>query len=486
MHPFVHGLPNICGNDAAVADAAARTDPVYGRDPHRLDGVRAGYALALHMHQPTIPAGGRHLSSAGLINNLQFLYEHPEVPDSHNAGGFENCYNRIADLVRELAGAGKHPRIMLDYSGNLLWGLAQMGKWYVIDNLRDVTNNPRTSRCVEWLGTMWSHAVVPSTPVPDVRLHIRAWQHHFASLFGLHALSRVKGFSPPEMHLPNHPDAAFEYVRALRDCGYRYLLVQEHSVETPEGDGIRSKGLEHLPCRLVCRNSSGETASITALIKTQGSDTKLVAQVQPLHEARTLQRREVAGKSIPPLVTQIGDGENGGVMMNEFPNGYRQAIHTQNHEVHAFNGLEYLEAVEAAGLSEDDFPAIQPINQAKLFETFDGGGPAKLAEAIAALRKNDPRFSVDGGSWTNDRSWVSGYEGVLDPMNKLSAHFHNTLDGRTDVDRNGHAYRNALLHLLLAETSCFRYWGGNHIFVEYAKELCRRGNAILDHDFPKR
>ena len=35
----------------------------------------------------------------------------------------------------------------------------------------------------------------------------------------------------------------------------------------------------------------------------------------------------MGGISIPPLVTQIGDGENGGVMMNEFPSGYRQAIH---------------------------------------------------------------------------------------------------------------------------------------------------------------
>ena len=27
----------------------------------------------------------------------------------------------------------------------------------------------------------------------------------------------------------------------------------------------------------------------------------------------------LAGTSVPPLVTQIADGENGGVMMNEFP-----------------------------------------------------------------------------------------------------------------------------------------------------------------------
>ena len=85
------------------------------------------------------------------------------------------------------------------------------------------------------------------------------------------------------MHLPNHPDTLFEFVKALKECGYRWLMVQEHSVETLSGQPIQSK---HLPHRLVVRNSSGETLSITALIKTQGSDTKLVGQMQPYYEAK--------------------------------------------------------------------------------------------------------------------------------------------------------------------------------------------------------
>ena len=66
-------------------------------------------------------------------------------------------------------------------------------------------------------------------------------------------------------------------------------------------------------------------------------------------------------------------------------------------------------------------------------------------------------------------------------MNQLSARFHQVLDDRT-VDRNSHAYRNALFHLLMAETSCFRYWGQG-IWTEYGRELCRRGSDILAHDF---
>ena len=106
-----------------------------------------------------------------------------------------------------------------------------MGLHDVIDSLKTITLDPAYRRCVEWLGTVWGHAVAPSTPVQDFRLHVRAWQHHFAAIFGLEALSRVRGFSPPEMALPNHPDVSYEFVRTLKECGYRWVLVQEHSVE---------------------------------------------------------------------------------------------------------------------------------------------------------------------------------------------------------------------------------------------------------------
>jgi hypothetical protein len=120
---------------------------------------------------------------------------------------------------------------MLDYSGCLLFGLRQMGRGDVLDKLRTVVDDERYWPYVEWLGTTWGHAIVPSTPIPDVELQIRAWQHHFGALFGWEALSRVRGFSPPEMHLPNHPDVCFHFVKTLRACGYRWLVVQEHSVE---------------------------------------------------------------------------------------------------------------------------------------------------------------------------------------------------------------------------------------------------------------
>jgi len=239
----------------------------------------------------------------------------------------------------------------------------------------------------------------------------------------------------------------------------------------------------YLPRRLVARNSRGEEASIIALIKTQGSDTKLVAQMQPLSEARGMQPRELAGRRVPPLVAQIADGENGGVMMNEFPNNYKPVWHGLGTEgVVGINGTEYLELLAAAGVTEKDFATIQPLHQHTLWQRIgDRPTPEGVAKAIEEAKRSDHRFNMEGGSWTNNLSWVRGYENVLDPMNKLSVAFHEKLGSRA-VDKRGHAYRNVLFHHLVAQTSCYRYWGQGR-WTEYAREICRRGSEILNRDF---
>lgn len=484
---IIDGLPNISGWEDQVLSVAGQKGPVFLSVTNvNLAQISSAFSIALHMHQPIIPAG----SQGELISNLRYMFEHPGQGDNHDAGPFANCYKRMGDIIPELVSQGSNARVMLDYSGALLWGVRQMGRADILDNLKRITCDPQYYRHVEWLGTMWGHAVVPSTPIPDIKLHILAWQHHFAAIFGWDALARVKGFSPPEMHLPNHPDTLYEYVKALRECGYRWLLVQEHSVETPEGRGL---GNRHLPHRLVARNSRGETLSITALIKTQGSDTKLVAQMQPYYEAKTLSRQTLGKVSIPPLVTQIGDGENGGVMMNEFPPAFFQAWHQIRDQggtgVIGLNGTEYLELIEAAGCSPEDFPACQPIGQHRIWEKLPSGSrdPKAVERAIQEVRQADSNFHMEGSSWTNDRSWVRGYENVLTPMNQLSALFHEKVDplmkqpSGEPLTRQ-QRYRNALLHNLLLESSDFRYWGQG-AWTDYAREIFRRGQDILRCDF---
>ncbi|MEA5594404.1 glycosyl hydrolase family 57 [Rivularia sp. UHCC 0363] len=473
----IDGLPNISGSEKQVLEVVNQNSPVFLPTTNlRLEDITATFAVALHMHQPTIPAG----ANGEYISHLQYMFEHQGEGDNHNAAPFANCYSRMGDIIPELVSQGCNPRVMLDYSGNLLWGFQQMGRRDIIDNLKRITCDSTYQPYVEWLGTMWGHAVVPSTPIPDIKLHIQAWQHYFAAIFGWDALARVKGFSPPEMHLPNHPDTLYEYVKALKECGYKWLMVQEHSVQTLNGEALKNK---HIPHKLVARNSQGETVSITALIKTQGSDTKLVAQMQPYYEAKSLSSQ--GNGSFPPIVTQIGDGENGGVMMNEFPPGYKQAWHDMKQNgggtkgVVGVNGTEYLELIENAGAKPEDYPACQPVGQYLIWERVSDS--QNVEQVIEQLKQENPNFHMDGASWTNNISWVKGYENVLNPMNQLSVLFHQRFDSLLQADESTTQqteYRKALLDNFLLQTSCFRYWGQG-TWTDYAREIYQRGERLL-------
>jgi hypothetical protein len=207
-----------------------------------------------------------------------------------------------------------------------------------------------------------------------------------------------------------------------------------------------------------------------------------VAQMQPYYEAKSLSRWQLAGKSVPPLVTQIADGENGGVMMNEFPSKYFAVMREcAGSQTPVINASDYLDRLFASGVSEDDLPIVQPVFQHRIWQRMQAGdGPERLAAVIEALHRDDGRFHMEGGSWTNDISWVRGYDELLIPMDRASAMFHERVLAR-DIPTNAPGYRNALFHLLTSETSCYRYWGPGE-WTGYGAELARRTTEIIAHD----
>lgn len=477
-HSLTDDSPDICSPEEKIIPSSKCGSYEYVKcSDIDFDRINSSFGIALHMHQPTIPASCDDVRKARLISNLQYMLEHPNIGDNHNAAVFFWCYSRMADFIEELVSQKRHPRIMLDYSGNLLWGLAQIDNGSALEKLILLTNSGKYHRNVEWLGTMWSHAVATSTPVPDIKLHMLAWRSHFASIFGHEALERVRGFSPPEMHLPIHPDVCFEYVRALKECGYTWLMAQEHTIENLDGTGIKRP---HFPHRLVAENSLGDKEEITVLIKTQGSDTKLVAQMQPYYEAKSRGREDFHGRKLPPYVLQIGDGENGGVMMNEFPSAYKIAFGEIGIAgTVAMNGSEYLAFIKKSGIDEKRFTPVQPISQHRIWNEVTASGPGACDEAIRKIHEKDLSFNLDKGSWTNDRNWVKGYENVLDPIKALSVAFHKKFD-KKGADKTSPEYKKALLYLLLSQSSDFRYWGQG-IWTDYAREICRRGMESLSH-----
>ena len=372
----IDGLPNISGSESRVeaAIAAGRRQPVFHTQRSRFDGVASAFAVALHMHQPLIPAGGPELRTARVISNLQYMLEHQGVGDNHNAPVFLRCYQRMGEIVPRLADEGRQPRVMLEYSGTLLHGLRQIGASEVIDALRRITCDPRYSGAVEWLGCSWGHAVAPpprsrttacmSGPGNTTSRRCSDWPRW--AVCGVSRRRRWRCRTIPTWRTRS--------LRTLLDCGYEWVLVQEHTVERLDGGGVDRP---HVPHRLVCTSSTGETASIVAVVKTQGSDTKLVGQMQPYYEAKGLSRQDLAGHSVPPLVTQIADGENGEVMMNEFPAKYEEVVREcSGTATSMMNVTEYLEQLHGTGVDVEDLPVIQPLLQHRIWERMSPGtGP---------------------------------------------------------------------------------------------------------------
>ena len=152
---YLDGLPNISGVEQLCAEAIqAKTGKTIYLQDSGIDfgSIRSTCAIALHMHQPLIPAGGSYLRTAEIISNLKYMMDNQQIGDNHNAPVFLWCYKRMGELIPQLMNEGKQPRVMLEYSGTLLHGLRKMGAHDVFDSLKTITLNPNYRHAVEWLG----------------------------------------------------------------------------------------------------------------------------------------------------------------------------------------------------------------------------------------------------------------------------------------------------------------------------------------------
>src|SRR5262249_49494166 len=147
---MVNGLPNLCGAEARVEEVTRSRQPVFLPETNlHLDRLRAVFAIALHMQQPLIPAGGPDLRHAHITSKPDHMMRNPGTGDNHNSTVFADCYGRMGYIIPELVQAGRNPRVMLDYSGELLYGLRKMGRGDVLDRLRRITCDPHLRRYVE-------------------------------------------------------------------------------------------------------------------------------------------------------------------------------------------------------------------------------------------------------------------------------------------------------------------------------------------------
>ena len=158
MYPSIseetNSLPNLSGSEELIHKVVEEnaSASVYRGESHIDFGkINSAFAIALHMHQPLIPAGGGSVRTAAIISNLKYMEDNQGIGDNYNAGAFRWCYKRMGEFIPQLISEGKEPRVMLEYSGTLLFGLRQMGANDVVDSLKNITMNSSFRRAVEWL-----------------------------------------------------------------------------------------------------------------------------------------------------------------------------------------------------------------------------------------------------------------------------------------------------------------------------------------------
>src|SRR5262245_36977401 len=116
---YVDGWPNLSGSEMLIEKAIHNRGAQVFLPDSRIDfnGINSAFAIALHMHQPLIPAGGQQLTTAEMISNLKHMMDNPGIGDNHNASVFHWCYKRMGEFIPQLVEEGKQPRVMLEYTG---------------------------------------------------------------------------------------------------------------------------------------------------------------------------------------------------------------------------------------------------------------------------------------------------------------------------------------------------------------------------------
>ena len=316
----IDGVPNVSGAEGPVAEAmrASEWPPLsglhHGGDP--LAGIGSACAIALHMHQPLIPAGGERPRTAAIISNLQYMMENPGIGDNHNASVFHWCYKRMGEFIPQLVDEGKQPRVMLEYSGTLLHGLRQMGADDVFDNL----SASRATRAIAARG-------MAGLPVGTRGRAVDAGAGLPRCMCCLAA--------PFRGHLRPGGDGPRAWVLAVGDgaaqpAGHR-LRVRAHAQGLRLPVGARAGAHGRAPGRAGPASTSTSRTALSAAMprgerpasspssRRRAATPSWWRRCSPITRPKDSSRWELAGKQVPPLVTQIADGENGGVMMNEFP-----------------------------------------------------------------------------------------------------------------------------------------------------------------------
>jgi hypothetical protein len=376
----------------------------------------------------------------------------PDTKVQWNAKLITRAYKNPANYVRMLKKQKKKAKIMLDFSGVLLESLKEMKKDLkkikvegerigdIINLYKEVLDKYPNS--IEFAGTAYSHCYFPATPKEDWKYQIEEWRNVFGKIFGKRKLKKVKGFWLPEMGIPGDDDLA-TLIKILKDFGYEWIILP---IEAAEGEKEMS------PEQRIITTSqphliSVKNESIVAVFRVRYDfiDQQAGCSLEELY-AKCLKAGKIFNKvsDRPALVVPASDGENGNVMLNEFfPKTFVPFFRKLcNNEVSSMTITEFLHTY------------------------YEHRGEI--------LPKSEIKIKPVGSSWfATHEPWLIGKNRVevKSEIEVVSKKFHEIKVEEIKNRGLRKIYNEAKKALLIAETSCYVFWGTEFWFDQAKKSL---------------
>ena len=400
------------------------------------------YVPWLHMHQPLVWINEK------LVSNLYRMLIFEDSKVAWDAKLIARAYKNPAKYVKILSEEGFNPKIMLDYSGILLESLEELGKSGVLDKVEIKGEKVgkiielfkkvlrKFPQAIEFAGTAYSHCYFPVTPEEDWVLQIEEWRKTFKRIFGSKNLKKVRGFWFPEMGIPGYEDKLDKLIKIVSEY-YEWCILPLQALEGYENLSYEKR------IQFVCKPHLLKTRNYSIPI-IFGAPYYLIDQQAGCEAGLLVKKLIEAGKIFekisdkPALVVPVSDGENGNVMMNEFFPKTFVPFFKGKHE-----GISSLTVTEFLHTYYEKNGKIVPDSEIKV-------------KAI-------------GASWVNHhRFWVEGTKRgkLIEEVRKASKKFWEIKD-----ELKKEKCEELKKILLIAETSCYLYWGVDFWIEQGEKSL---------------
>ncbi|MFH0809259.1 MAG: hypothetical protein V2A77_02125 [Pseudomonadota bacterium] len=439
---------------------------------------QACVSLMLHHHQPFLLLEGKRVS------NLAKMWHSTDDQQRWNVACYVGSYAELPRLAGALAAEGFNPAVMADFSGALLLGLEEAEGDGTISAMAGEKGGSRAAGVLpalrqtleshpgrlELLATGYHHPLFhpAATPKADWGPQLDRYLALCRRLFG--AGANLTGFWPPEMAVPGAPEDLYDLIAALQARGIRYMLLpsvpyrddwNETALRPAAG---RREGYHerfYMPHVLRGRKEGRENFIVTLARDPRAEPQKNMSFSDRGHNVAQGVAGEMAAKGErmphPPLVVACSDGDNGDQMMqgNFLHNSWASFVRSRPEQgpIALVTATQYLEGVLSAHFGSvawerapEVFPevVIQP-------EGYSWSG-------------------VLGNIWLNRPEKRELYAEIA----SLSEQFHRA----RPTPANEGQWNAALEWLLLAETSCYTWWGGGY-WLEQAAEVLRRAREAV-------